>query len=159
MLRIAGLQQVFYFASHSLVIRSSRKCLFFYLPHSHSHFLSLSLSLFTSCSKCIFRVNVLVVKCVSLCVLAFYIKYCVPDDFTKLYPGIMYFTLRGDRSRGTYRGYIFVGPPFGPTRVRISSRSVLSMCPPSAIHFSRNTILFYSAISQRPTHIRVAYRM
>lgn len=30
---------------------------------------------------------------------AFYIKYCVSDDFTKLYPGIMYFTLCGATDR------------------------------------------------------------
>lgn len=75
---------------------------------------------------------------------AFYIKYCVSDDFTKLYPGIMYFTLceATDREENIADTYSRVRP-FPCTRAlgRISSRSVLTMCLPLC-DSSRNIIYF-----------------
>jgi len=71
----------------SFLLASIHTALSLSLSHSRSlsHF-----SLFTSCSKCVFRVNVLVVKCISFCFLH---KILRTRRFTKLYPGIMYFTL------------------------------------------------------------------
>lgn len=74
----------------------SQKCLSTEPPFTPALalFLSHSFSLIVSC---LLGVSVSVVSCVCVCVslsvFTFYIKYCVPDDFTKLYPGIMYFTL------------------------------------------------------------------
>lgn len=93
--RIAGLQQMLHFASlrcdhesvspHCAPIHTA---LSLSLSLVRSLPLSLSFSLIVLCD-----LSVSVVSCVSLSVFTFYIKYCVPDDFTKLYPGIMYFTL------------------------------------------------------------------
>lgn len=93
----------------SLLLASIHTALSFFLSHSRS--------LFTSRSKCVFRVNVLVVKCVPLYVFAFYIKYCVPDDFTKLYPGIMYLTLCEATDREESIADTFFVDPLPPVSV------------------------------------------
>lgn len=103
--RIVGLQQVFYFVSHSHIpVRSSRKCRLFSFIHQRSRSLSLSCSLL--------HVTLVVCVCVSACAVYFtllsvyfyfffYIKYRISDDLTKLYPGInvLYAAREGDRSR------------------------------------------------------------
>lgn len=74
---------------------------------------------------------------------AFYIKYCVPDDFTKLYPGIMYFTLceATDREENIADTY-FVELPyfFSKTRVHAarseSLRNRYFQCAPPLCGFT-----------------------
>lgn len=144
MLRIAGLQ-VLYFASHSPMIRSSRKCPLFIL-HSYLHSFSLSptRSPFLSArhAQSVFSVcwlsSVFLVMCV-----CFLHKILRTRRFYKTLPwnNVLY-AARRPIARKIHRGRIPVGePPSGPhsARVhsgRISSRSVLSMYPPppSAIH-------------------------
>lgn len=123
--------------------------LFFLLPFtpfSHSLFLSLSLSLFTSRTKCVFRVNVLVVNVCLVMYVCFLHKILRIRRFYKTLPwnNVLY-AVRGDRSRGKYRGYIFQSK--SPFRAHVRSAESLRdryfQCAPlSAIHLVISFILF-----------------